>query len=87
VTVEPDPTPAPEQPEPPPEQQPSGDYPMWLRILLVVGSFVTMLAHIVYDAVTETYEGASISLMLGGLVGTALGFNEWLRNRGGGGAA
>lgn len=85
MTLEPDPTPAPE-PTPPtdPQQPESTDLPKWLRISLVSGSFVLMVVHIGYDAATKAYEGASISLMLGGLVGTALGFNEFLRNRGGG---
>ena len=66
--------------KPSPQQQEG--LPRGLRIVLVSGSFALMVGHVIYDAVVAAYEGASVSLMLGGLVGTALGFNEWLRNKG-----
>lgn len=68
--------------EPPPDSQ---GLPRWLRLTIVLTCLAAMVAHIAYDAAASAYEGASISLMLGGIVGSALGLNEYLRNRGGGG--
>lgn len=52
---------------------------------IAIGSLIaTLILHIAYDAVTSSYEGGATSLMLGGLVGTALGLNEWYRGKGGG---
>lgn len=63
-----------------------GGLPRWMRVG-IVGSFaVGLLTHIAYDATSQTYEGASVSLMLGGVVGAALSLDEYLR-RGGGGDA
>lgn len=85
MTLEPEPTEPPAAPgEPQPEQPQRSDLPLWLRICGVIGSFTLMAGHIAYDAAVDSYEGASISLMLGGLVGATLGVNEFLRNRGGG---
>lgn len=65
------------------EREPEGaDYPMWFRIG-VIGILVALLVvNIMIDALTD-YEGSATSLMLGGIIGTALGLNEFLRGRGG----
>lgn len=66
------------------EREPeSTDLPLWFRVI-VIGFLVAFLAvHILIDAARTDYEGAATSLMLGGIVGTALGLNEFLRGRGG----
>jgi hypothetical protein len=68
-----------------PERKPepeSRDLPLWFR-LIVLGILVVLLAaNILFDALTD-YEGTATSLMLGGIIGTALGFNEFVRGRGG----
>ncbi len=61
--------------------------PPWLRTS-IVGSFAAgLLAHIAYDASNTSYEGASTSLMLGGIVGAALSLDEYLRRGNGGGGS
>lgn len=60
------------------------ELPRWFRMLIIGAFAATLVAHIVIDAYLDDYEGASVSLMLGGVVGTALGVNEYLRGRGGG---
>lgn len=64
--------------------EPTSDLPLKFRILLIGSLSVTLIVHIFVDAFNKQYEGAATSLMLGGIVGTALGVNEYLRGRGGG---
>jgi Ca2+/H+ antiporter len=65
-------------------EDPKNDLPLKFRVLVIGALAVTLIAHIFVDAFNKSYEGASVSLMLGGVVGTALGVNEYLRGRGGG---
>ncbi len=74
-------------PKPAPKPDASGGLPGWLRNS-IVGLFAgALVVHIFVDIFNTRYEGAATSLMLGGIVGSALGLNEWLRNRGGPGGA
>jgi hypothetical protein len=69
------------KPEPPPRSSP--ELPLLFRILAIGLLVLTLVVHIFLDAFLDDYEGAATSLMLGGIVGTALGLNEFLRGRGG----
>ena len=60
------------------------DLPLRFRVLIIGVLAATLVVHIFVDAFNKSYEGASVSLMLGGVVGTPLGVNEYLRGRGGG---
>jgi hypothetical protein len=66
---------------PPPRQSP--ELPLLFRILAIGLLVLTLVVHIFLDAFLDDYEGAATSLMLGGIVGTALGLNEFLRGRSG----
>lgn len=57
--------------------------PLWFRLAAIGLLVITLVVHIGIDAYLNEYEGTATSLMLGGIVGTALGFNEYLRGRGG----
>lgn len=59
------------------------DLPLWFRVLAIGALVATLIAHILIDAFRDDYDGAATSLMLGGIVGTALGLNEYLRGRAG----
>lgn len=61
------------------------DLPLKFRVLMIGALGAALIVHIFVDAFRSDYDGASVSLMLGGVVGTALGVNEYLRGRGGGG--
>lgn len=65
-------------------QDPRSDLPLKFRVLIIGSLSATLIVHIFVDAFNKQYEGAATSLMLGGIVGTALGVNEYLRGRGGG---
>lgn len=65
-------------------EDPKNDLPLKFRVLVIGALAVTLIVHIFVDAFNKQYEGAATSLMLGGIVGTALGVNEYLRGRGGG---
>lgn len=64
--------------------EPNSDLPLRFRILMIGSLAATLIVHIFIDAFRDDYDGAATSLMLGGIVGTALGVNEWLRGRGDG---
>ena len=66
-------------PASPPSQQ--SELPLWFRVAAIGMLVITLIAHIMVDVFVKTYEGAATSLMLGGIVGTALGLNEFLRGR------
>lgn len=57
------------------------DLPLWLRAAIIAALSLTLIGHIILDALLTNYEGQGTSLMLGGIVGTSLGFNEFLRGR------
>lgn len=57
------------------------ELPLWFRIAAIGVLVLTLVAHIMVDAFLKSYEGTATSLMLGGIVGTALGLNEFLRGR------
>ncbi len=57
------------------------ELPLWFRIAAIGVLVITLVAHIMVDAFLKSYEGTATSLMLGGIVGTALGLNEFLRGR------
>lgn len=59
------------------------ELPLWFRMSAIGLLVLALVAHIAVDAFLDSYEGAATSLMLGGIVGTALGLNEFLRGRGG----
>lgn len=63
---------------------PKTDLPLKFRVIIIGSLALTLIVHIFVDAFNTHYEGAATSLMLGGIVGTALGVNEYLRGRGGG---
>lgn len=65
----------------PPRQSP--ELPLLFRVAAIGILVLTLVVHIFLDAFLDDYEGAATSLMLGGIVGTALGLNEFLRGRGG----
>lgn len=76
------------EPEPPvvlptaQQSQPhSSGLPLWLRVSIITAFAVTLIVHIFVDIFVDTYEGAATSLMLGGIVGTALGINEFVKGR------
>jgi hypothetical protein len=60
----------------------SPELPLLFRVLAIGLLVLTLVVHIFLDAFLDDYEGAATSLMLGGIVGTALGLNEFLRGRG-----
>lgn len=60
------------------------DLPLRFRVLAIGALVVTLIAHILIDAFRDDYDGAATSLMLGGIVGTALGLNDLFRGRGNG---
>lgn len=64
-----------------PEGNGGSELPLWFRISAIGVLVVTLVAHIMVDAFLGSYEGTATSLMLGGIVGTALGLNEFLRGR------
>jgi hypothetical protein len=66
-----------------PQPPRSPELPLLFRILAIGLLVLTLVVHIFLDAFLDDYEGAATSLMLGGIVGTALGLNEFLRGRGG----
>lgn len=78
-------TPAPAEPAAPPADPPTSsqqsELPLWFRVAAIGMLVITLIAHIMVDVFVKTYEGAATSLMLGGIVGTALGLNEFLRGR------
>ncbi len=55
------------------------ELPVWFRVAIIGMVAATMVIHIMIDAFRPDYEGLSTTLMLGGLVGTGLGLNEYLR--------
>lgn len=66
----------------PEETKPGVNLPLWFRLSVIGLLAVTLVVHIFVDIFVKDYDGAGTSLMLGGIVGTALGVNEWLRTRG-----
>lgn len=56
--------------------------PTWFRVVAIGALVATFAAHIILDVLVDDYEGRGTSLMLGGIVGTALGLNEYLRRGG-----
>lgn len=77
------PAPEPTAPATPaaPGGPPGTDLPIWFRVAAIGALVMLLAAHIIIDIFVDTYEGNSTSLMLGGIVGTALGLNEFLRGR------
>jgi len=73
-------------PDPGPDRRRDDDaLPVKFRVLAIGTLIGTLVVHIMLDAVfLRTYDGRDTSLMLGGIVGTALGLNEFVRGRGGG---
>lgn len=59
------------------------DYPLRFRVAVIGALTITLIVHIFVDAFNTHYEGAATSLMLGGIVGTAIGVNEYIRGRAG----
>ena len=55
--------------------------PVSFRVVAIGSLVVALVGHIFLDALDDSYEGSAVSLMLGTIVGTALGVNEYLRNR------
>jgi len=65
-------------------QPPRGpELPLLFRVAAIGLLVLTLIVHIFLDIFIDDYEGSATSLMLGGIVGTALGLNEFLRGRGG----
>jgi hypothetical protein len=68
------PRPNPPKPKPtkPPAKPKRAEFPLWFR-MLVVGSVVLFLGF-------NVYRGGDVatSVMLGGIVGAALGISEWM---------
>lgn len=62
-------------------KDPKSDLPLKFRVILIGSLAATLIIHIFIDAFSKSYDGASTSLMLGGIVGTALGVNEYLRGK------
>lgn len=65
---------------------PSGDHsglPPWLTAAIVGVFAVALLIHIAVDIISKTYDGQSTSLMLGGIVGSALAADRIVRKGGG----
>lgn len=58
-----------------------GHLPRWLTIS-IVGAFAAFtIVHIIIDITVATYDGATTSLMLGGIVGAALAGDRINANR------
>lgn len=51
----------------------------WVRTSIIALFSITLIANIVIDGLVAAYDGATTSLMLGGIVGTSLGINEFVR--------
>lgn len=49
-----------------------GHLPRWLTASVVGGFAIFTVVHIIIDIAVATYDGATTSLMLGGIVGAAL---------------
>lgn len=65
------------------EPRERGDLPLWFRASVIGLLAVTLVVHIMLDVFIDTYDGLSTSLMLGSIVGTAVGLNEFVRGRNG----
>lgn len=57
--------------------------PVKFRVVAIGVLIVFLIVHVLIDVFVQTYEGRDTSLMIGGIVGTALGLNEFVRGRGG----
>ena len=57
--------------------------PVKFRVLAIGTLIGLLIVHVLLD-VFLPYDGRDTSLMIGGIVGTALGLNEFVRGRGGG---
>lgn len=71
-------TPAKKKDQPPT----SPELPLLFRMVAIGLLGITLIVHIFVDVFVDDYDGNATSLMLGGIVGTALGLNEFLRGRG-----
>lgn len=65
------------------DQIPGSDLPRWLRASIVALLALTLVGNIVADIFVLGYDGQFVSMMLGGLVGTAIGVEKLIRRRGG----
>lgn len=55
------------------------DLPLWFRVGALGILVVTFVVHLALDIAVDDYDGGSQSLLLGGIIGTALGVGEFMR--------
>lgn len=55
------------------------DLPLWFRVGTLGVLVVTFVTHLAVDVAAKDYDGGSQSLLLGGIIGTALGVGEFMR--------
>ncbi|MCW2758050.1 MAG: hypothetical protein JWO46_1796 [Nocardioidaceae bacterium] len=60
------------------------ELPLWFRMTIIGVLVVGLFVHVAIDIFNTKYDGKAFSLLIGSVVGTALGVNEFLRGRGGG---
>jgi hypothetical protein len=72
-----------QKPPPPPPKRDHDGLPSWLTASIVAVFAVALLIHIAADMANQSYDGQSTSLMLGGIVGSALAADRIVRKGGG----
>lgn len=58
------------------------DLPLWLRVSAISLLVLTLVGNVVSDIFVKDYDGLPTTLMLGGLVGAALGIDRAIRRGG-----
>lgn len=52
------------------------DLPLWFRIGALLVLLALLVFNLVWDATHAEYEGAGATLMLGGVIGAAIGLDQ-----------
>lgn len=63
----------------PPRPPASGSLPLWFRLSILGAFAAALLVHMAVDFFDDTYDGVTLSLMLGGIVGAAFAADDLIR--------
>lgn len=63
---------------------PNGGLPLWALLLIVFLLLGLMIFNVIWDATHPDYESASVSLMIGGIIGSVIALDANAKNKGGG---
>lgn len=66
-----------------PPPSPKGGLPLWALLLILLPLLGLLIFNVIWDATHTDYESVSVSLMLGGIMATAVALDQNAKNKGG----